>query len=45
MDFDEALSRTRELVERQGFTTYRTLKRCCRVDDTTLAAHYLGEVS
>lgn len=38
MDLDEALARTITLLERQGFATYRTLKRRLHVDDATLAA-------
>lgn len=38
MDFDEALARTVNLLERQGFATYRTLKRRFHLDDATLAA-------
>jgi CheY-like chemotaxis protein len=38
MDFDEVLARTVNLLERQGFATYRTLKRRFHLDDATLAA-------
>ena len=38
MDFDEALARTVNLLERQGFATYRTLKRRFHFDDATLEA-------
>jgi hypothetical protein len=38
MDSDEALARTVNLLERQGFATYRTLKRRFHLDDATLAA-------
>ena len=38
MEFDEVLARTINLLERQGFATYRTLKRRFRLDDVTLAA-------
>jgi hypothetical protein len=36
MDFDEVLARTVNLLERQGFATYRTLKRRFHLDDATL---------
>jgi hypothetical protein len=38
MDFDVALARTVNLLERQGFDTYRTLRRRFHLDDATLAA-------
>ena len=38
MDFDEAIARTVNLLERQGFATYRTLKWRFHLDDATLAA-------
>jgi hypothetical protein len=38
MDFDVALARTVNLLERQGFSTYRTLRRRIYLDDATLAA-------
>ena len=41
MDFDEALSRTVNLLERQGFATYRTLKTAL-VDTQHLAADEAG---
>ncbi|MDH3602972.1 MAG: AAA family ATPase, partial [Candidatus Tectomicrobia bacterium] len=38
MTFEEALTRTIALLERQGWASYRTLKRRFRLDDATLEA-------